>query len=471
MPDWSAPFTIPKYTSEEFRKLKADYVAKHGYTITFPGLYDIIKLPIEVPMTEQEKYDWSRGFYGEFSETRLYEIQRMKKKRKDKFLAMLASPAPEVVTNAGIFMTAIDNAQDALYTIGTLGILGARFMPPPITAALALPIGAVMTAAGALNIIQSLGLKGLPGKEAKRNWQKKTGVDPYSKKGRIAYAKSLAKNFSKSAAIIQGLQTTQEIFGVGLSLGPIVGLAIDIVAGPVRRIYGDKVDVKLPIPTYDEFCKAAQYYGQTTAAYFYPGVQTSDEEVLTMITAHWLSQVALYSGTKDWRALENYENWDDIEIKAQRPTNILTIEVIEEEGFNVADVTHWPHNNKAWAPATELVEEYSAPGKDYFDEYINMHDKDWIGYIFKTLACDATFYTMAAAEGEEQVEYDYTAASKACSILLENRLYPDPEQDPGKIQMLADRIDTWEVASVKPTLRLIIDFCENSKILLARFDY
>ena len=186
MPDWSAPFAIPKYTSAEFRKMKADYVAKHGYTITFPGLYDIVKIPIEKPMTEQEKYDWSRGSYGEFSETRLYEIQRMKKKRKDKFLAMLASPAPEVVTNAGIFMTAIDNAQDALYTIGVLGILGARFMPPPITAALALPIGAVMTAAGALNIIQSLGKKGLPGKEAKRAWQKKTGVDPYSKKGRIA---------------------------------------------------------------------------------------------------------------------------------------------------------------------------------------------------------------------------------------------------------------------------------------------
>lgn len=469
MPDWTAPFTIPKYTSAEFRKLKADYIAKHGYTITFPGLYDIIKLPIEVPMTEQEVKDWKARRYDKFSENRLYEIRRMKKKRKDKFLAMLASPMPEVISNTGAFMTAIDDAQDCLFTIGGIGIAGMRFSPPSVAAVLALPTGAILTAANALNVIQSVGRKGLPGIEAKRAWQKKTGVDPWSKKGRIKYAQHLVKTFPKKAFAIQALQTTQEVFGVGLSLGAIVGLFIDAVAGPVRRIYGDKVTVKLPIPTYDEFCKAAQYYGRKTAAYFYPGVQTSDEEVLTMMMAHWLSQVALYSGTKDVPGWKNFEDLDDLELQMPLPTNPLTLEVMAEEGIKPEDVCNWPHSGKRWSPATEIVEEYNKPCQDYFEEYMGMHDKDWIGYIFKTLACDATFYTMATAESEDQVEYDYTATSKACSILLENRMYPDPEQAKEKVELLAEKIELWEAMNIKPTLMNITEFCENMNIALTSY--
>lgn len=469
MANWLAPFTIPKYTKEEFRKMKAKYVAKHGYTITVPGLYDIIKLPIEVPMTAQETKDWKARRYNKFSENRLYEIRRMKKKRKDKFLAMLASPAPEVITNVGSFMTAIDNAQDCLFTIGTLGIAAMRFSPPSVAALIALPVGVVMTAASALDVIQSIGKKGLPGIEAKRAWQKKTGVDPFSKKGRIRYAKHLIKHMPIKAGIIQGLQTTDSIFGVGLSLGPIVGLFIDVVAGPVRRIYGDKVTVKLPIPTYSEFCKAAQYYGRKTAAYFYPGVQTSDEEVLTMMMAHWLSQVALFSDTRDKPGWENFNDLDDIELQMPLPTNPLTLEVMAEEGIDPEDVCNWPHNGKRWAPATEIVEEYDKPCQDYFEEYMGMHEKDWIGYIFKTLACDATFYTMAAAEGEDQVEYDYTASSKACSIFLENRMYPDPEQEKRKRELLADKVELWEAMNIKPTLRLIKEFCSENNIKITRF--
>lgn len=469
MPDWTAPFKIPKYTSEEFRKLKADYVAKHGYTITFPGLYDIIKLPIETPMTEQEVKDWKAKRYENFSEDRLYDIREMKKKRKDKFLAMLASPTPEIITNSGALMCAIDNAQDALFTIAAAGFLAMRFSPPPITAALALPTGVALTSAGALNVIQSLGKKGMPGKTAKRNWQKKTGIDPWSKKGRIKYAEDLIKTFPKKAILIQALQTTQEVFGVGLSLGPIVGLFVDIVSGPIRRLYGARVEVKLPIPTYDEFCQAAQRNARTASSYFYPGVQTSDEEVLTMMMAHWHSMMALHSGTENIAGWDNFNNLDELELRMPRPSNPLTLEVIEEEGIDVDSVVGWPHNSKPWAMATDIAEEYDAPCKAYFDEYMAMHDKDWIGYIFKSLACDAHFYTMAAAEGEGQVSYDYTATSKACSILLENRLIPDPDQPGEKTQMLADQIDIWEATSIKPTLRNITEFCEDNDIGLKSF--
>ena len=469
MPDWAASFTIPKYTSEEFRKLKADYIAKYGYTITFPGLFDIIKIPIEKKMTEQEEYDWSRRFYDRFSESRLYEIREMKRKRKERFLALLGSPAPEVISNVGSFMTAIDNAQDAVFTLGAMGYLAMRFSPPPVASALAIPTGAAMTAAGALDIIQSLGKKGLPGIAAKRAWQKKTGIDPWSKKGRIKYAKYLMKTFPKKAIGIQALQTTNEIFGVGLSLGPIVGFFVDAVSGPVRRLYGDKVSVKWPIPTYDRFCRSAQHNARTVFAYFHPGVQTSDEEVITMMMATWLSNAAMFSWCKDWPAVEAVNNWDEIELGMPKPTNILTQEVIKEEGINIDDVCGWPHNNKPWALATDLVNEYDAPCKAYFDEYMGMHDKDWIGYIFKTLACDSTFYTLGTIEGEESVEVDYTAVSKTCSILLEYRMYIDMEQPKDKIQLFTSKMDGWEITGIKPTLKEITRFCRDNKISIINF--
>lgn len=464
MADWTAPFTLPKYTTAEFRKLKADYIAKHGYTITMPGLFDIIKIPLETPMSDQEDRDWAAKRYNEFSEDRLFDIRRMKQKRKDKFLAMLGSPAPEVVNNVGALMTCIDDAQDALFTLASAGVLAMRFTPPPVAAILSLPTGVALTGANALNVVQSLGRQRLPSKASKRAWQKKTGVDPWSKKGRIKYARHLLKTFPVKASVIQALQTTNDIFGFGLALGPVLGFFIDAVAGPVRRIFGDRVVVDYPVPTYDEATGLAHRYLRNIPIYYYRGPHTPDEEIIGMMMAQWLSQVALYSGTKDIPGWENYQNLDQLEIKARKPTNRLTLEVIEEEGLDVDAITGWPHNSQPWALATDVANEYAAPAQEFFNTYMARHDKDWLGYIYKTLACDATFYTLAALEGEDQVEVDYTVPAKAASILLENRMYPDPEQPGEKTQELGTRLDWWETANISPSLRDILEFCHDREI-------
>lgn len=466
MPDWTAPFKLPKFSSAEFRKLRADYIAKYGYTYTWPGLFDVFKFGIEVPLTQQEERDWKAKRYDQFSEDRLYDIQQMKKKRKEKFLAMLSSPAPELITAAGAIMTAIDNAQDALYTLGSAGIVAMRFAPPQVAALLALPTGALMTAASAMNLISLMGPMKLPGKLAKRAYHKKTGIDPWTKKGRIKYAKHLLKQFSPQAAVLQGLQTTQEIFGVGISLGPLVGFAIDAVATPIRMLFGEKVSVKMPFPSLDELKAMAHRYLRNVPIYPYYGLQTADSEVLTFMTATWISNMVLWSETDDRQDWANVPNIHQVEINPTPPTNPLTLEVIAEEGFDVQDVINWPHNGKPWAPMQDIVNEYAAPAQDFFYDYMRLHDKDWIGYMFKSLACDSTFYTLACAEGEAQVEYDYTAASKAASILLENHLYPDPDQPVAMVQKLADRLDLWEADSTKPTLRAMVDFCHQEDITL-----
>jgi len=420
-------------------------------------------------MTDQETKDWAAKRWDQFSDARLYQLRKWKQNRKDRFLAMLGSPAPEVVTNTGALMTAIDDSQDALFTLGGLGVLAMRFSPPPVAAVLALPTGLALTGANALNVVQAFGRQKLPGKASKRQWQKKTGIDPWSKKGGIKYARHLVKSFPVKAGILQALQTTNEIFGVGLSLGPIVGLFIDSIAGPVRGIFGAPVKVDYNIPTFDEVTHASQEFLRNNPAYYYTPLQTSDEEVITMAMSHWLSMSTLYAGTKDVPGWENFQDHQDIEIRIRTPTNILTREVIQEEGLDPDTITVWPHNSKHWAPLTDIAAEYSAPAQDFFNEYTRLHDKDWLGFIYKTLTCDSTMYTLATAEGEDQVTEDYTAPAKAASILLENRLYPDPDQPAETLKLLADQLDLWELAGISPSLRDVLDFCDRNAVPLLPF--
>ena len=111
MADWTAPFHTPTLTDEQFAAAKAAYVAKHGYTITIPGLSDIIKIRTEEPMTKLESYWWNHKQYDKFGPVRLEEVRRQKQKRKERYLAMLASPTPAVAQNSGSIMCAIKSAK------------------------------------------------------------------------------------------------------------------------------------------------------------------------------------------------------------------------------------------------------------------------------------------------------------------------------------------------------------------------
>ncbi|GAH54171.1 unnamed protein product [marine sediment metagenome] len=48
------PVKIHRFTTEEFDRKKADYVAKYGYEMNIPGFRDILKIGIDKPPTELE---------------------------------------------------------------------------------------------------------------------------------------------------------------------------------------------------------------------------------------------------------------------------------------------------------------------------------------------------------------------------------------------------------------------------------
>ncbi|MCG2778646.1 MAG: hypothetical protein L6406_23465 [Desulfobacterales bacterium] len=141
MPGWLDSFHLPKFTDAEFAKQKAAYVAKHGYTITVPGLDDIIKYKIEVPLTKDEEERYKAKRWDTFTPWRLEDIREMKASRQRRYLGMLASPTPAIVQNFGSIMVAFDDAQDALSTASIVTRMAARFAPQVLTNIIKGPVG------------------------------------------------------------------------------------------------------------------------------------------------------------------------------------------------------------------------------------------------------------------------------------------------------------------------------------------
>ena len=81
MPDWLSPFHLPELSDSEYARQKAAHIEKNGYTITIPGLSDIIKIRTEEPMTALEHFWWKKKDWEQFSPRRLEECKKQKQKR------------------------------------------------------------------------------------------------------------------------------------------------------------------------------------------------------------------------------------------------------------------------------------------------------------------------------------------------------------------------------------------------------
>lgn len=469
MPDWTAPFHRPKMTTQEFAATKAKFVEKHGYMISVPGLSDIIHIGFETKMSPQEEAAWKARRYDLFSPERFQDIKTMKKKRKDKFLAMLASPTPSIVNNAGSIMTSIDDAQDAIGTLAVLGKILVANAPRALAKVLTGPVGWLMTAAEVLNLVQHLGYQRLPSKEGKRQKDAATKDNPKSKKYRLKKALKTRKLWPTKGAVVEALQVSDNVFGIGICLGPLVGFLIESVAGPIRRITGDRVGVKMPWQSMSDWTATAQKQSRSQLAYVGAGLQTDPDEVMLMAIASYLSSQELLTMTSAQNPFDNIDDLGTVELMAPVPTNILTLEIIEEEGLKLDDVVGWPHHNKPWVPVSDIGPEYDTPAKQFQADFMDQHLHDWYGYAYGSLTTQTIAHTFTAVEGPDNLLYDYTAQSKFAHIMLDKNAVLAKDQEPAKIQLLIAWIENLEATDQSPTWRDILEFCAANEILLYNF--
>jgi len=450
MPDWTAPFHRPKLTTDEYETAQKEYVAKYGYTITVPALDDIIHLKPEIRMTDDEKFLWKNKQYDAIAPGRRIDIKAMKQRRKEKYLAMLGSPSPSIVKNAGSILTSVDDAQDALTTLSVIGRLAIRYAPRLIGKAFLGPVGWIMTAADILNLVMAVGRILTMPMMGKRTKGAATADNPFSKKSKTRRARRLLKAFPTPGNIIEVLQTTDQVFGVGICLGPIVGLLQDTLIGGVRAGLGQPVKIRSELPQFPHWTQTAQRNVKSFTHFIGSGLRLSDEDEFAMLAAAFLSQQECLTAQKDYNPLDHVEDIEKTEMRAPIPTNILSLEVIEEEGIPLDEVVGWPHDGRLWTPTKEIVENYRPVGTSWLYDYMKRHEHDWYGFAGGSLASMIAEHSSASIEGEDQISYDYTPRSKWGHIMLENGIYPDPSQPEEKLRLLTSILSQYDYENWDP---------------------
>ena len=156
---------------------------------------------------------------------------------------------------------------------------------------------------------------------------------------------------------------------------------------------------------------------------------------------------------KDYNPLDHIEAVEDTQVQAPTPTNILTLEVIEEEGIPLEDVVGWPHDGRLWTPTKEVVDNYQPVGTSYLHDYMTRHEHDWYGFAGGSLSSMIAEHSSANIEGEDQISYDYDAKSKWAHIMLDNGIYPDPDQPAEKLQLVENLIKYYDYENQQPSLK------------------
>jgi len=462
MPDWLAPYHIPKLTDAEYAKAKAEYIAKNGYTITIPGLSDIIKIRTVAPMTQQE-HDWWRGKRWErFGPQRLEELKREKKKRYDRYQAMLGSPTPAIVTNAGSIMTAIDDAQDATISLAVLGQLARKIAPKLVGKLLRGPVGVLTATSDLMNLVQAGGMFCMAPMYGKKAGEQLSKASPKNLKAKLKGRFNMKAKLPDKSDMIQVLQTTDQVFGFGLSLGPIVGLVQDIFFGAVRSTPGTTIKVKFPIPKWGTVCAAAQKALKATS--FLLGFRwgTDDEEMLSWITGAALAFQHLNECNQLWNPLEMVDSFDNLEVQAPRPWHSLTQEVIGAEPLPLDSVIGWPQTGNEWSPMLDVLEDTQEIATDNLNRFLTRNKHSWSGFVGGLAACEASTYALSTLEGEEDVYYDYTVQMKASITMLKHGYMLDPAQPYSKLLLFQSYLDECEVDDWNPTMEQILAFCGYS---------
>lgn len=466
MADWLAPFHLPKFTDAKFKKMREAYVKKHGYTITVPVFDDIIKWKLFKPMTEEEKKAWKKKDFSKFPLARLQEIMDEKASKKAKFIAMLADPSPEILSAAGAIMTSLDDAQDALSTLAVIGMITAAVVGGTTASLLAGPVGVLAGAAALLNLLNPLGrLKGLAGKAktgrgAKKDLEKFSDKNPYSKKAKANMIKKMKKFRPGFSNAIEALQVSAGIFGIGVSIGPIMGFVQGYLSGLVRKAAGQKVQMTTNPHSVPAHVELAQRTLKSQAVmHGYPWKSILSDEMASIIACN-LSRQVIEPYLTDWNPFDQVDDLENVMIKAPRPTDILTLEVIEEAGKNLEDICNWPQNGQPWISLGALQESTASTATENLTHFAQENAHDPMALVTLQNAHDFALGTIEAIEGPGHVYIEYSAIERIVIIVLDNGwMYPDDITD-AQVVKFEDWCYVHDYMNTVPTATDIFRYAE-----------
>ncbi len=451
MAKFEFPVKFHRFTSEEFDRRKAEYTAKYGYTVNIPGFSDIFKIELDRPPNEKELSQYKSDRPGELSERRWQQIKEYKQKKKESFLRMMSSPTPTWMANIGTAMTFLDDINDTLGTLAVVARFAAHRLPRTLGRVLMGPAGWALTAADIANVGMTLSRLPLRAVNLKANLHKGLGLNPFSKKAKISRAVKLKRVSISKGELIEALQTTDNIFGVGLCLGPILGLAQDIFFGTYRFFEGKKVSISADLPNllpYEAMGLRAMKAAMMLAT---GGQELSDEDHAKLILCANAGTQIAYPLIKAWHPVDKISNVNHIEIQAPLPTDPTTIQLLQDEGIDPRTHRGFLHANKEFASPTYLWDSAEPLIDASFHEYCNRNKHNQKGYMAATTATDTTQNMFALMEGEDQVELDYSHTEKSIHKMFDNGERFDDRTAPQALKCFAEKSEQYGESGFDPT--------------------
>lgn len=217
------------------------------FVVDLPGITDVIHLTPSKPFTVGERDIWQRLGKGvtpaEARQRRLWffgaDFVKNAEVRAERARRMFTSPQPDIYKYYTDILTKIDDTQDALVTLSYLsrvGLIGLRKIAPRLAAKFIPGVGVISAAADLIDIYK-IGKTYAPVLFGGKDFVD-MAASRMSKGRRTAgkASKNLSALLPSAAEVIQIAQTTDQVFGVGLSIGPLYSAIADYLFG--TALYG-----------------------------------------------------------------------------------------------------------------------------------------------------------------------------------------------------------------------------------------
>lgn len=232
---------LPKFTNEQFQARRLAYQARYGTSVNIPGFEDVIHIiPIAtISAEERAAHMWAieRGLPSPLSDNQLKAL----KFKKYRFLRALASPTPTWLKNYGAVATCLDNVEDGLVTVSILGRIAAH-VAPKFTKLLMPGLGWVLLGSDILNLANIMTWIPFSSNKAKRTIEPLAERNPFHAKAAARRTLKLQRKMPTFGEVLEILQTTDQLFGVGISLGGLMGMVWDAGAKVVNPDYWAQLD-------------------------------------------------------------------------------------------------------------------------------------------------------------------------------------------------------------------------------------
>lgn len=419
MAKFEFPVKLHRFTNEEFTRKKAEYNSKYGYTMHIPGLSDIVKFDTTPSPTELELAQYKAKDVDALGQYRYDKIQKLMQAKKESFLRMMDSPNPTWLNNIGTSLTFLDDVNDSCGTLSAIARIGAHLLPKAVGKVLLGPAGWALLAADIAQIAMTVMRSPLTRVMRKSALAKASATNPFCKEARVSRSNRLKRIKPSKGEIIEALQVTNNVFGVGLSLGPIVGAVEEAFTGPFRVLEGKQVRVKWPYPKLSEYEFRAMEGLEACQMLNTGGQELSDEDhIKSYIVSNMASQV-LYPIFQEYQPFDNIEGVENI-IRTPRPVRDPgTKDILDEAGIDWHTRDGFLHAEGGQSSVGELMDIGFDLNTKSFLEVAERTKHDYKGLVGAQSVNDFAQNSLALIEGEDQVELDFHPVEKAMFTIMD----------------------------------------------------